>query len=233
MLLADQLTSSSSNSILQTRDLGLISYQAAWQLQKQLQQDLIAGNIPEQLLLCEHNPTITVGRSGKIENLLVDRATLIERGVDFFAVERGGDVTYHGPGQLVCYPILDLNRHRRDVHWYMRSLEEVIIRVLAHYGVQGHRSLGRTGVWTGNQQNDTEDVLEKIASIGVRISRWCSLHGFSLNVADVSDGFSMINPCGYQDVRVSSLGPLVGQELSVEVLKPLVITEFKSVFDLE
>lgn len=147
---------------------------------------------------------ITVGRSGKEQNLLMTPSQLATKGVSYFQIDRGGDITYHGPGQIVGYPILDLNQHRRDVGWYMRSLEEVIMRFLAQFSVVSTRRDGRTGVWTGSGQGDNLPT-RKIASVGVRISRWCTMHGFSVNVLDCHEGFSLINPCGFTDIEVTSI----------------------------
>ena len=192
-------------------DLGLVPYQRAWDLQKRLQRSLIDGGQQQFLILCEHNPVITLGRRAKDDNILVPKEELGAHGVAVFDVERGGDVTWHGPGQLVAYPILNLSFYKRDVHWYMRALEEVILRSLAEFGIEGFRVAGKTGVWL-NSPAHTEDAerienteQEKIASIGVRLSRWCTLHGISLNVHNDDHGFSLIHPCGLPEVNMTSM----------------------------
>ena len=178
-------------------------YEEVWDLQKSLQSALIAGEGEETLILCEHDPVITLGKSAVRANVLHSADELAARGVCVYEIERGGDVTWHGPGQLVGYPILDLNRHRRDVHWYMRSLEELLIGALGHYNISGVRVSGKTGVWVAAGRNEHEFSHFKIASMGVRLSRWVTLHGFSLNISDCSQGFSLINPCGFQSSEMT------------------------------
>ena len=188
--------------------LGRTAYQDVWELQRQAQTALIEGRQGEQLILCEHAPTITVGKSSKDGHILVDDHTLRLRGVERFSVERGGDVTFHGPGQIVAYPIIDLRLRKRDVDWYMRLLEQTIIDTLTTFGLIGTRIKGKTGVWIGGTAPARE---RKIASLGVRISRWCTLHGLALNVGSVpgelslEEGFAMINPCGLGDVEITSI----------------------------
>lgn len=178
-------------------DIGLKPYREVWALQKKLQSELIAGTGKQTVILCEHPAVITLGTSADAENVLAKEETLKDRGIEVVKIERGGDVTYHGPGQLVVYPILNLNNYRRDVDWYLRLLEGAIIDTMADFGVSGIRIAGKTGVWTS--------PTEKIASIGVRFSRWCSMHGLALNVTTAEDGFNLINPCGFKDIKMSSL----------------------------
>ena len=185
--------------------LGRRDYVEVWELQRKLQRALLDGEGTQTLILCEHNPVITYGKSSDRNNILLSKAELATRGVQVHEIERGGDVTYHGPGQLVGYPILDLRTRRRDVGWYMRSLEDVIVQTLQQFGIDGVTEDGRTGVWTRPSDFDKTLKLQKIASIGVRLSRWCTLHGFSLNVFDCRDGFSLINPCGFKDIETSSI----------------------------
>ena len=203
--------------------LGRQPYARVWDLQRALQADLVAGRGRETLLLCEHEPVITLGRSASSGNILVPQAKLREGGVQIFEIERGGDVTYHGPGQIVAYPILDLRLRRRDVGWYMRSLEEVIIRALAAAGLPARRVPSKTGVWTA-------DGARKLAAIGVRISRWCTMHGFSLNVRDCSRGFALINPCGFKDIQISSVSEELGRPAGMEELEEALISSFGAVF---
>lgn len=185
--------------------LGVVDYRSVWTLQKELQRKRIAGACGDTLIVCQHNPVITLGRRANSDNILVDRTSLATRGIDVVEVERGGDVTWHGPGQLICYPILDLSLKRKDVGWYMRSLEEVVLRTLHSFSVEAGRFPGRTGVWVFHETDHVQARSSKIASIGVRISRWCTLHGLSLNVYDCSHGFSTIHPCGFQDIGVTSM----------------------------
>lgn len=205
-------------SDLVTMDLGLCPYQEAWTLQKELQRKLLDGTGHDTLIFCEHTPTITIGRSAKPDNVLLSKEELKKKGVELFEIERGGDVTYHGPGQLVAYPILDLKRKRRDVGWYLRTLELIIINTLKDLSVESFTICGLTGVWTNGVKNYNNVALTpdhqeraKIASIGVRISRWCTLHGLSLNIKDCSDGFGLINPCGFKDIQITSVEELGGK----------------------
>lgn len=191
-------------------DLGRVPYLRSWELQKRIQQQLIAGSSHEYLLLCEHNPVITLGRRAKDDNILTPPETLDAMGVERFEVERGGDVTWHGPGQLVVYPLVNLSHYRKDVHWYMRSLELVVLKCLKDFDIEGFQLKGKTGVWVGDlQEQTTEENLfhncRKIASIGVRLSRWCTLHGVSLNVANDNEGFTLIHPCGFEDVVMTTI----------------------------
>jgi lipoyl(octanoyl) transferase len=221
---------------INVRRLGLIPYQEAWDLQRQLQQELIAGRQGPVLLICEHQPVITIGRSGKAANIIAPPSELAALGVQVVEVERGGDVTYHGPGQLVAYPILNLSSRRRDVGWYMRTLEESVIRTLQAFEVVGVRRQGRTGVWTENRKNATDSrplALEpnrKIASIGVRISRWCTLHGLSLNVRNCQSGFRLINPCGFTDIAATSMEEEGAGTLALSVVEDRFVPHFLELF---
>lgn len=183
--------------------LGRQPFDTVWQLQRQLQSDLIAGSQRQVLILCEHDPVITSGRSAKPESLLISHQELERRKIKLYEIERGGDLTWHGPGQLVGYPILNLNWLKRDVHWYMRSLEEVLLLTLATFNIKGQRYQGRPGVWVPPPPASTK--YEKIAAIGVRISRWCTMHGFALNVRDCSQDFTAIKPCGFDDIAITSM----------------------------
>ena len=169
------------------RQLGRVDYASALQLQQQLAADRKQGLIPDQLLLLEHPHVITLGRNGHLENLLADDDTMARAGIAFYPTDRGGDVTYHGPGQLVGYPILDLRDWQRDVGAYVRAVEETIIATLAEYGIAAGRIPKLTGVWVGER---------KIAAIGVHLSRWVTSHGFALNVSTDLSYFQYIVPCG-------------------------------------
>ena len=178
-------------------DLGLQPYAEALTFQREVARARIAGEIEEDvLLLVEHPPVVTLGRSAKDAHLLASPAYLREQGVELFEVERGGDVTFHGPGQLVGYPIIDLKQHRRDLHWYLRQVEQLLIDALATYGLRCDRNPPYTGVWIDNR---------KIASIGVHARDWVTWHGFALNVATDLRYFDLIVPCGIQSVRMTSL----------------------------
>ena len=179
--------------------LGRMPYGDALRLQRALAERRIQRALARDLLLLvEHAPVITLGRGAHLENVTAPREFLEARGVELYTVERGGDVTFHGPGQLVGYPIFDLTEHRRDLHWFLRALEEALIVGLAHCGVSAERRPGYTGVWTGGQ-------TRKIASIGVHVKQWVTWHGFALNVVtDLSD-FDLIVPCGIPNVTMTSM----------------------------
>jgi lipoate-protein ligase B len=178
-------------------ELGRRAYSEALELQRAVARARISGDVPQDvLLLVEHPPVVTLGRSSKDAHLLNDASALAQRGVELFEVERGGDVTFHGPGQLVGYPIIDLKRHKQDLHWYLRQVEEVLIRTLENFGIEAGREAKYTGVWTGGR---------KIASIGVHARDWVTWHGFALNVTTELSYFDLIVPCGIPDVRMTSV----------------------------
>ncbi len=189
---------------LEVRRLGLISYSEGLEIQKGLVEQRKAGQIPDQLLLLEHPPVITLGVKAKNDrsHIVASPDVLAAEGVEVFETGRGGDVTYHGPGQLVGYPIIDLNPDRRDVHRYVRDLEEVMILMAASFGVTAGRIPGLTGAWVGD---------EKLAAIGVRIARWVTSHGFAFNVNTQLSHFDLIVPCGITDKGVTSLHQLIGR----------------------
>jgi lipoate-protein ligase B len=182
----------------------------------------LEGQISDTLLLLEHPPTITVGKSGKLENVLVTPEQLARQGISLFFTDRGGDVTYHGPGQLVAYPIIDLRNRGKDIHRYVRDLEEVIIRTLSDFSITGQRDTAYVGVWVG---------AEKIAAIGISIKRWITMHGFALNVRTNLEHFSLINPCGILDRKVTSLSKVLSQDVKMEAVIERVIYHFSEVFD--
>jgi lipoyl(octanoyl) transferase len=201
-------------------DRGLIPYQTAWAWQKQLVHDRkIHPDRPDSLILLEHPPVYTLGQGSDPAFLKFDPAT---SPFELHRIERGGEVTYHCPGQLVGYPILNLQRHRPDLHWYLRQLEELVILVLAHYGLEGERIPGLTGVWVENQ---------KVAAIGIKVSRWITMHGFALNVCPDLAGFGAIVPCGIGDRAVGSLAQWL-PGITVAAVKPIVIQAFEQVFGL-
>lgn len=209
--------------LLEVRTLGRIDYAEGLALQRELVEARRRGEIPDQLLLLEHPHVITLGVKVRTDrsHILADEAALTDRGVTVHEAGRGGDVTYHGPGQLVGYPILDLAPDRRDLHRYVRDLEETLIRTVARFGIEAGRVQGLTGVWVGR---------EKVAAIGVRISRWITSHGFALNVAPDLAYFDLIVPCGISDRGVTSMARLTGRPLTPDEVAPVVAAEFGAVF---
>ena len=204
--------------------LGLVDYEDGLRLQRELVARRKAGTIPDTLLLLEHPHVYTLGRNAKTENLLISAEQLAARGAQVFEIDRGGDVTYHGPGQLVGYPILDLAQHRRDIAWYMRCLEEVLIAVAGEYGLEAGRLAGAPGVWVGN---------DKLAAMGVHISRWVTSHGFAFNVNTDLRYFDYIVPCGLRDKGVTSLQKLLGRPVEMEEVAGRVVGHFGRVFKVE
>ncbi len=201
--------------------LGQVDYATVWDLQRHAVAARIDGRIPDALILVEHPHVYTLGRGGHAENVLLDEATLAAIGAQLFWVDRGGDVTYHGPGQLVGYPIIHLERLGKDVHAHLRRIEEVLIRVLADFGLEGRRDPQYTGVWVGD---------EKIAAIGVRVSHWVTSHGFALNLDPDLSYFAHIIPCGIRHKGVTSLARLLGRPVSRAEVEPLVSRHFEDVF---
>jgi lipoyl(octanoyl) transferase len=209
---------------LEVHRLGVVSYGEALELQKHLVDERKSNEIPDQLLLLEHPPVITLGVKTRNDrtHVVATPETLDEQGVEVFETGRGGDVTYHGPGQLVGYPILDLRPDRCDVHRYVRDLEEVLVRVAGGFGVEAARVPGLTGVWVGN---------EKLAAIGVRIARWVTSHGFALNVSTNLAHFNLIVPCGIADKGVTSLERLIGRPIAMDEVADVTAEAFAAVFD--
>ncbi len=209
-------------------DLGLMGYAEASALQKRLVAARKSQAIEDVLLFCEHPHTITLGRNGKRENLLASDRVLQQKGVEFHPTDRGGDITYHGPGQLVGYPILNLSAIRRDVVWYVRMLEEVMIRATGDFGVTAGRVAGKTGVWV-HPANSSE---EKLGAIGIHLSRWVTSHGFAYNVSTDLRYFDLIVPCGIADRQATSLEKLLGRGVSVDEATPPLAKHFGEVFGL-
>ncbi len=209
---------------LRVSDLGTMSYGAALELQRSAARSRISGELDQDLLLLvEHPPVVTLGRSSKQAHLLASPALLQQRGVELFEVERGGDVTFHGPGQLVGYPIIDLKRHRQDLHWYLRQVEELLIRALATFGLNGRREAGYTGVWIADR---------KIASIGVHARDWVTWHGFALNVSTDLRYFDLMVPCGIQQVVMTSMERELGRPVSRGEVVETVVAATADVFSL-
>lgn len=223
-----------------------IGYQAAWDYQENLLEknlEIKKRNRSREmegdesnreltdnfLLFCEHDPVFTLGKSGHIENLLVNNQYLKDRGISFYKTNRGGDITYHGPGQIVGYPILDLERLKPDIVWYMRNLEEVIIRTMAEYGLTCGRSEGETGVWL---DADIPHRARKICAMGVRTSRWITMHGFALNVNTDLQYFQLIIPCGIQNKQVTSLQKELGHEVDIHEVEDKLKKYFEEVFEV-
>jgi len=207
--------------------LGVMPYATALDLQRDVARSRIAGTTPEDvLLLVEHPPVVTLGRSAKEKHLLASPELLRARGVERFEVERGGDVTFHGPGQLVGYPIIDLKRHRQDLHWYLRQVEEALIVSLADFSIAGERSAGQTGVWT-------QGAARKIASIGVHARDWVTWHGFALNVTTDLSYFDLMVPCGIQSVTMTSISRELGSDSNLmKQVEASVVEAFGRVFEL-
>lgn len=212
---------------IEVRRLGRLDYDAALALQQSLVEDRRAGRIGDTLLFLEHPAVITLGvkTRGQSTHIVASAETIASRGVEIRDAGRGGDVTYHGPGQLVGYPIFDLRPDRCDVHRYVRDLEEVLVRAAAAFGVDTHRVAGLTGVWAGPAGRE-----DKLAAIGVRISRWITSHGFALNVSTDLSGFDLIVPCGIRDHGVTSLERLLGRTVPMADVESAVVSAMSAVF---
>jgi lipoyl(octanoyl) transferase len=215
-------------------NLGLVEYDRAWELQRRIQARLIeakrrhpAEAISHVMLLLEHPPVFTLGKSGNPANLLASEDLLAHRGATFRHIDRGGDVTFHGPGQIVGYPILDLDRFFTDVHRYLRELEEVIIRTCGDYGISAGRIEGKTGVWLAS-----DDRARKICALGIRCSRWVTMHGFALNVNTDLGYFDLINPCGFTDTAVSSLARELEREVDLREVENHIIHHLSDRFEV-
>ena len=206
--------------MLQVQDLGNSSYKRTWELQKELQLQRIENNIDDTLLLVEHEPVYTFGKNADENHLLQN----YPENVKLFYTERGGDITFHGPGQIVGYPIIDLHNYKMSISWYMRSLEEVIIRSLDKFGISADRKDSLTGVWV-------ED--EKIAALGVRISRWVTMHGFALNVNTDLAYYDSIIPCGIFDYGITSMKHILGEKQNISKIKSTLSAVFLDVFQLK
>ncbi len=227
---------------IRVKDLGRMPYQAAWDYQERLLQenvqvkaDLRNGletNAVTQhhLLFCEHPPVYTLGKSGHIENLLISNTQLQEKGIEFVQTNRGGDITFHGDGQVVGYPIIDLELFFTDIGKYLRLLEEVIIRMLADYGITAGRSKGETGVWI---DADVPGRARKICAMGVRCSRWVTMHGFAVNINTDLGYFNNIIACGIADKQVTSLHHEIGRTVPMEEVKEKITRYFAEVFEAE
>jgi len=216
-------------------DVGLIAYAEAWELQKRLVTARKNSAIGDVLLLCEHPHVITLGRNGKREHLLASEQVLRQKGVEFHSSNRGGDITYHGPGQLVGYPILNLAAIRKDVVWYVRMLEEVMIRATAEFGITAERVAGKTGIWVRgtSDPNVPGATEEKLGAIGVHISRWVTSHGFAYNVSTDLRYFDLIVPCGITGRKATSLEKILERAVARQEAVQPVVRHFGEVFGLD
>lgn len=228
------------------QDMGVIDYQAAWDVQEGLLQQNVALkaaarkanpsydvsqlNTEHHLLFCEHPPVYTLGKSGSLDNLLIDETDLEARGIRFFNTNRGGDITFHGPQQIVGYPVFDLEKFYTDIGRYLRNMEEAVIASLAEYDIAAGRSAGETGVWI---DADVKGRERKICAIGVRCSRWVTMHGFALNVNTNLDYFNHIIPCGIQNKKVTSIQFELGKEVDINEVKSRLKTNFEKIFEIE
>ncbi len=231
------------NKRVEFRDLGLIDYHQAWEYQESLFAETVEIKIrnrnlpvqeqsptPNYLLFLEHPHVYTLGKSGKQENFLLDESGLNEKNATFYKINRGGDITYHGPGQLVGYPILDLDNFFTDIHKYLRLLEEAVILTLAEYGIEAGRITGLTGVWLdANKQENPR----KICALGVKSSRWVTMHGFAFNINSDLNYFNNIIPCGIDDKAVTSLQKELGEEISLEDVKEKMKKHLSTLFEME
>ena len=229
------------NKAVRIEDLGLKDYKETWDYQEALFKDIIDLKIrnrregtthptPNHLLFVEHPHVFTLGKSGKFENLLVSELELAKKNAQFYKINRGGDITYHGPGQVVGYPILDLENFFTDIHKYLRLLEEMVIRTLAEYGLKGTRSEGETGVWF----DVGTPFARKICAMGVRASRWVTMHGFAFNVNTDLGYFDLMIPCGIKDKAVTSLNVELGRrEIPMDEVKEKLLKHFKELFQTD
>jgi len=204
-------------------DLGQKDYSEVWDIQKDLVEKVLSGACQDTLVLVEHTPVVTLGRRGSEEDVLVSFEDLSRRGIQLFKVDRGGRATFHGPGQLVAYPILSLLGQDRDIHTYLRNLEEVIIELLAVLGLRGERREGQTGVWINEQ---------KVASVGIGVKKWVTYHGLALNVDIELDYFSLIDPCGLGRAKVTSLAKVLSSQVGMDQIKKYFVSSFSEVFKM-
>jgi len=202
-------------------DLGLIDFEKAWHLQKEVFAQVKAGLNESALIFCRHHPVITLGRAYRPENILAPETELEKRKIKTYRIERGGDVTYHGPGQLTLYPVMDLRCLRQDIHWFLRQLESVIIRSLSAFGIQAQRQAGATGVWVAQK---------KIASIGIAIRNWITFHGVSLNIKKNDlPNFALIKPCG-MDITMTALEEITGRDIEITAVREELLRQFTQNF---
>ena len=224
-------------------DLGLIDYKVAWDLQQDILDRIVEQKISNRalpteakkelkhhFLFCEHPPVYTLGRSGESANLLINEEEMFEKGISFYKINRGGDITFHGPGQIVGYPILDLDSFFTDIHKYVRYIEEAVIRTLSDFGMKGKRIAGASGVWL-----DATDQLpeRKICAIGIHLRRWVTMHGFAFNVNTDLSYYDYIIPCGLTNRNVTSMERELGEQVDVEKVKQLLLKNFGEIFEFQ
>ncbi len=219
-----QMEKQFTSRILTYSNLGLIDYQKAWDLQHTLFEKRRANSIDDTLLLLEHPHTYTFGKSSDKSNLLLDDSELKRRNISLYDIDRGGDITYHGPGQLVGYAILDLKNWEQDTHKYLRALEEVIIQTISEFGIEGKRDEEHTGVWVNDK---------KICAIGIKVSRWISMHGFALNINTDMDLFNGIVPCGIEEKGVTSLSEELNKKCNIDIIKSSLVKKFSEIFNYD
>ena len=201
-----------------------MDYRKAWELQKSLFNNIVKSRSHNYLIITEHNPVITIGKTGSLDNLIADPSHLSSKGIDVIEIDRGGDITFHGPGQLVGYPIMNLSQFQQDIHWYLRNLEEVIIHTLNDFAILGIRIPGLTGVWVKNN---------KICAIGVKVTRWVTMHGFALNISTNLDYFKHIIPCGINDKGVTSIFEEIGNKVAMKDVINRLCTNFEKTFEVK
>ena len=205
-------------------DLGLIGFKKSWVFQQEVFKAVKASYLDSAIIICRHEPVITLGRQSHLQNILMPKELLESRGIQLYEIERGGDVTYHGPGQVTVYPICNLNYLRKDVHWFLRQLEEAVIGFLSDFGINGERRQGLTGVWMG---------CEKISSIGIAIRNWITFHGITINIKqDDLANFNLIRPCG-MDIKMTSLETLLGREVGIQDVKSHLARHFRDTLSAE
>ena len=228
------------NKKILVRDIGKQSFSEAWEYQEKIFKKIINQKVQNRsknkkietknfLILTEHNHVYTIGKSGDVNNLLIDKDELIKREIEYFKINRGGDITYHGPGQIMVYPIFDLDNFFTDINLYLRKLEEIIIHTLQSYGLNGFTIKGETGVWV----KDENGLSKKICAFGIRASRWVTMHGLCLNVNPDLRYFDFIIPCGIEDKGVTSLSHIKKEVIDINQVKSKLVEEFKLVFNAE
>ena len=223
-MIIDQQQAPKYQKKVQLLDIGLQKYNDAWNLQKQLFEEVTTIREKNYLILTEHPSVITLGKSSDEKNIVTNQNDLQSKNIDVVEIDRGGDVTFHGPGQIVGYPIFNLNVFKKDIHWYLRAIEEVIIITLNHFGISAGRIKDLTGVWVNNQ---------KICAIGIKVTRWVTMHGFALNVSTQLDYFNHIIPCGIGDKSVTSMCEVANQDFLLEDVKDKICESFQTVFNAE
>ena len=209
---------------LEIIESGVTDYHDIWEFQKKIFHQVVENRSQNYLILTEHNPVITIGKSGNFKNLLTDPSQLDAKGIQVVEIDRGGDITFHGPGQLVGYPILDLSQFKKDIHWYLRNIEEVIIQTLGDFKIQGERIKNLTGVWVKQK---------KICAIGVKVTRWVTMHGFALNVSTNLDYFNHIIPCGIADHGVTSIFEQIGNNVNKKDVIKSLNQYFSEIFEVQ